>query len=52
MIYYITYNEADRNSSRTVYKLPNSDESKIGKANTTQAHKIKLDKLKKVTLLF
>ena len=41
------YNKADWNSSNNVYKLPDScEESKIRKANTTQAHTFNLDKLK------
>ena len=45
MISNITYNEADWISSKTVYKLPDCDEkSKLGKANTTQAHRIKSNK--------
>ena len=39
-----TYKEADWNSSKTVYKLPDCEKSKKGKANTTQAHGIKSDK--------
>ena len=34
---------------KTVYKLPDCEKSKIGKANTTQAHDIKSNKLNKAT---
>ena len=38
-LHITAYNEADWNSSNNVYKLPDSsEESKIRKANTTQAH--------------
>ena len=39
-----TYKKADWNSSKTVYKLPDCEKSKKGKANTTQAHGILSDK--------